>query len=149
MGSTAQQQVSSGSVQPGALSKKNQQAFLDMIQNLPIMEYRCVNDRSWTMQHVSDTCEEITGFKPSELVNNKAGRVTYLELMHPEDRDWVWRRVQIALHKQASFAVHYRIVAPDKKEKWVLSLGHGIFEPGGDLYAIEGLIIDLSHAGRA
>ncbi len=147
MGSTVHQQGISGGNQRGTLSKKNQQALLEMIQGLPIMEYYCLNDRSWTMQRVSGACEEITGLKPGELVKNKPGKVTYLELMHPEDRDWVWRRVQVALHKRSSFAVNYRIVTPDKNEKWVLSLGHGIFEPGGDLYAIEGLIIDLSHAG--
>jgi PAS domain S-box-containing protein len=146
MGSTVHQQGSSGGSQPGTLSKENKQALLEMIQGLPIMAYRCLNDRNWTMQRASDACEEITGLKPSELVNNKTGKVTYLELMHPEDRDWVWRRVQVALRKRSSFAVHYRIVTPDKNEKWVLSLGHGIFEPGGDLYAVEGQIIDLSHA---
>ena len=149
MESTVRQQGTSGGSQPGTLSKKNQRALVEMIQGLPIMEYRCLNDRNWTMQHASDACEEITGLTPVELANNKTGKVTYLELMRPEDRDWVWRRVQVALHKRTSFAVHYRIITPDKNEKWVLSLGYGVYEPGGDLYAVEGLIIDLSKAGEA
>ena len=149
MGATGRQQGTSSGSQLSTLSKKNQQMLADMLQGLPIMEYRCLNDRNWTMQHVSRTCEEITGLKPAELANNKTGKVTFLELMRPEDRDWVWRRVQVALHKRTSFAVHYRIVTPDKNEKWVLSLGYGVYEPGGDLYAVEGLIIDLSKAGEA
>jgi PAS domain S-box-containing protein len=114
------------------------------MHGLPIMGYRCLNDRNWTMERLSESCEEITGYKPSDLVRRKSGGVVYLELMHPEDRNRVWKGVQSALQRKAPFGILYRIITAAETEKRVLSLGQGIFNPEGNLYAVEGFIIDVS-----
>ena len=44
--------------------------LLSLIHHLPGMLYRCKNDNFWTMEVISDGCEDLTGFSKKDLVNN-------------------------------------------------------------------------------
>jgi hypothetical protein len=54
------------------------------------MVYRCRNDRNWTMEFISGSSTQITGYAPEELMHNRV--VSYAELVHPEDRRGSGRR---------------------------------------------------------
>jgi two-component system, cell cycle sensor histidine kinase and response regulator CckA len=47
----------------------------------------------------------------------------YLELVHPEDREWVLHAVREALHSDESYGAEYRVRWPDGKEHWLASAG--------------------------
>ena len=41
-----------------------------IISSLPGVFYRCKFDTNWTMLFMSEACEELTGYKPYELIEN-------------------------------------------------------------------------------
>lgn len=126
--------------------RESERRLATLIDNLPGMVYRCLNDRDWTMQWVSRGCWDLTGFPPSDLVR---GRVKYASLIEPGDRERVWDEVQEAIHARRAFQALYRIRTRSGEAKWVWEQGRGVFDPGGHLLAIEGFIADITGTRRA
>ena len=117
--------------------------FHYMIQTLPLMIYRCKNDRNWTMEFVSEGCFCLTGRKPSDFINNQ--RVSYADVIHPDHKDLVWKKVQYAIENRIAFHLTYIIVMADGTEKWVMEEGYGLYsKESRELIAIEGFITDIS-----
>ncbi|MFP4056225.1 MAG: PAS domain S-box protein [Candidatus Brocadiia bacterium] len=126
---------------------ESQRVLSTLMSNLPGMAYRCRNDQSWTMEFISGGCRELTGYRPGDLVANRT--VAFADLIHPDDRVPVWRRVQGALRERQPYELLYRIVAASGEEKWVWEKGRGVFSPEGDLRALEGFITDITERKRA
>jgi len=113
-----------------------------LMSNLPGMAYRCRNDRDWTMEFVSEGSVNLTGYRPAELINNI--KITYNQLIHPDECERVWDTIQAAVKEHKPFQVTYRIKTADGEQKWVLEQGQGIFTPKGELLAIEGFVSDTT-----
>jgi len=72
-----------------------------LMANLPGMAYRCRNDADWTMLFVSQGCQALTGYPREDLIGNK--RISYADLIHPDDRDHVWEMVQDGIGRHQHF----------------------------------------------
>ena len=127
--------------------KESQRQIATLLGNLQGMAYRCLNDKNWTMEFVSEGGIELTGYDPTDLVCNHT--ISYNSLIHPEDREIVWDKIQPALQKKQSFQVSYRIITKDKKEKWVFEQGIGIYSNEDKLLALEGFITDITERKHA
>ena len=121
--------------------QESQRTLATLISNLPGMAYRCRNDQDWTMEFVSEGSLDLTGYSPEELINNH--KISYGELIHPEDREAVWDEVQAALGEGRHFRITYRINTPSE-EKWVWEQGQGICNAEGEVIALEGFITDIT-----
>lgn len=121
--------------------KESQRILATLMDNLPGMAYRCKNEKDWPMEFISNGCFELTGYRPSELIG--PNNIPYAELIHPDDRDFVFSEVQKALDKNAPFEIEYRILTADGKEKFVWEKGVGVFNKGKILF-IEGFIHDIT-----
>jgi diguanylate cyclase (GGDEF)-like protein/PAS domain S-box-containing protein len=117
-----------------------------LINNLPGLVYRCRNNRQWTMEYMSRGCVALTGYPPEALINNE--RLTFGDLIVPEDREQVWDNVQIALREHRPFELMYRIRTAQGQEKWVLERGRGNFSTSGELLGLEGFITDVTREKR-
>ncbi len=129
------------------LEQQSQFSLSMLMSNLPGMVYRCLNDRNWTMEFISEGCLELTGYKPSDLVGNK--RVAYNSLIHPDDQPLVREQVQKALEVREPFRVVYRIQTAAGEEKWVWEQGQGVFSKNGELIALEGFITNITERSKA
>ena len=118
-----------------------------LVKNLPGMAYRCRNDDNWTMTYVSDGCRALTGFERDELENNKA--ISFAELIHPNDREWLWEKCQASLEARIPCTNEYRIINRDGTERWVAERASGEYAPDGALLSIDGFIQDITDAHRA
>jgi PAS domain S-box-containing protein len=113
-----------------------------LMDNLPGMAYRCLNRMDWPMVFVSDGCQALTGYETRDLMN-PAG-ISYGDLIHDDDRDFVWNQVQESLRKRRPFQLVYRIRTKAGEEKWVWEKGIGIFSETGETIALEGFITDIT-----
>ena len=117
-----------------------------LVSNLPGMAYRCHNDPNWTMTYVSSGCESVTGYGRAELEHNN--RLAYAEIIHPEDRDWLWSKCQVALDSHVPCSNTYRIIDKDGDVRWVQERSSGVYGDDGALRCIDGFIQDITDARR-
>ncbi len=130
------------------IALKDSEARLStLLSNLPGMAYQCKNDKHWTMLFVNDACEQLTGYKPDQLIYNKD--ISYNELIYPDDRKFVKRHVEEALNKGAHFELEYRIISADGKEKWVWERGVQAASHDNGPKLLEGVIHDITGRKRA
>ncbi|MBI5818463.1 MAG: PAS domain S-box protein, partial [Verrucomicrobia bacterium] len=104
--------------------RESRRALFTLMSNLPGMAYRCCNDRNWTMEFVSQGALALTGYTADELMQST--RISYAQVIHPDDRDAVWDAVQAALQARQSFQMVYRIVTATGVENWVWEKGQGV-----------------------
>ena len=116
---------------------KNQ--LSNLIANLPGFIYRCLNDEKWTMEYLSDSVTEITGYTPEQLMQNK--EISYQDIIHPDDQEYIHREVKAAIENGNRYQLDYRIITADKVEKWVWEQGNAIVSDTGATF-LEGYVAD-------
>ncbi len=121
---------------------ESQRKLATLMANLPGLAFRCMNDRDWTMLFMSEGCFELTGYYPHELEGNQIN--SYGNLIHRDDAEMVWQKVQDAIIKNTFWQVEYKIHTKDGKEKWVWEQGCGVYSNAGELEVLEGFISDIS-----
>jgi PAS domain S-box-containing protein len=122
--------------------KERKRRFETLTRNLPGMVYRCRNERGWPMEDVHGNVEAFTGYTAEEIESNEI--LWGEEVIHPEDREWLWESAQESLDTGDSFEVTYRIRTNDGEIRWVWERGRGVFGPDGKLEALEGFITDIT-----
>lgn len=124
----------------------NHRSLTGLINDLSGMVYRCRNNRDWTMEYVSRGSVELTGYDPEDIINSRA--LAYGSLIHPDDREQVWQKVQHALREETEFELEYRIRTAGNIDKWVWERGRGVFSSSGEPLGIEGFITDITDRKR-
>ncbi len=122
-------------------STERERQWSNLISNLPGIVYHCLNDNRWTMTFMSHQCKEITGYEPSDLINNT--KKAYNDLILEEDREHVWDTVQNALNKDEPYETTYRIVTRQNEIRWVWERGLGVEDENGEI-SLEGFIEDIT-----
>ncbi len=116
--------------------------FSGLLDNLPGIVYRCKNDISWTMEFISEGCYELTGYPVTDIVGN--AKMSFNELIIPEDRERVRKKVQEGVLSKKSYTLEYRITTAEGKVKWVWEKGKAVYSVSGDVNYLEGFINDIT-----
>ncbi len=126
---------------------QNEDPLTFLLRNLPGMVYRCKNDPEWTMLFVSEGCFDLTGFSPEDFLNNK--KISFAELIIPEDRQKVWDQIQVAIQENKKYELIYRLYTADHQVKWVWERGQALFDDDHNFVALEGFIMDITDRIRS
>jgi PAS domain S-box-containing protein len=118
-----------------------------IMANLNGAIYRCANDAFWTKLFVSRQIEHITGYSPDEIVNN--ARISYMDIIHPDDREMTVKIVNEAISKNQPFETEHRIIQAEGQIKWVKDNGRVIFDDTGTIRWIDGVITDITDIKEA
>ncbi len=122
--------------------RQNERRLDVLLGNLPGMAYRCENRRDWKMEFVSDGVEKLTGYRRNEVEHNN--RISYADLIHPDDREMVWNEVQRAIARELQFSLVYRLLHRDGSVRWVWERGVGIGRSEDGVQYIEGFVSDIT-----
>jgi PAS domain S-box-containing protein len=122
--------------------RESQRAMRTLIGNLPGIAYRCLNNRNWTMEFISDGCLALTGYSATAFTGN--AEISFTDIIHADDQKYLWQVVQKALQNKKAFEAIYRITTKSGQLKWLWEQGEGVFDNSGNLLALEGLINDIT-----
>lgn len=120
----------------------SEQRHRSMLENLPGVVYRCINDDNWTMLFISDEVEKLTGFPAKNFIRNKT--TSFSQITLPEDSENNRLVVDRELTLNNRFSVEYRIRHANGSVRWVQELGRGIFDQHNKLLYIDGFIWDVT-----
>ncbi|MBD3285918.1 PAS domain S-box protein, partial [candidate division WOR-3 bacterium] len=127
--------------------KESERVLSTLMSNLPGMAYRCADDAQRTMEFVSEGCANLTGYQPLYLIKNR--KISYGDLIHPDDRKPVAEVINTALSGEKQYKLEYRIITAWGSEKWVWEMGRGVFTENGKLVALEGFVTDVTDRKKA
>jgi PAS domain S-box-containing protein len=94
----------------------------------------------------SDELYRIVGRKPGSLGPDPEA---WLEVVHPEDRHLLERKMENSRENGGDYSFHYRIVRPDGSIRWLESQGRCQFDGAGHLTRIVGVVADVTLRRRA
>ncbi len=128
-------------------TKKNDSNILvsNLIENLPGVAYRYKNDDDFSIDYISPGIFSLTGYSPKELIANHI--TSHKNLIHPDDKDIVLRKLKDSVDKQIRFDSIYRILHKKGHHVWVCDRGNCVYRDNR-VIAIEGVIIDISEQKR-
>jgi diguanylate cyclase (GGDEF)-like protein/PAS domain S-box-containing protein len=115
---------------------------LNLLENLPGMVYRCRMDENWTMEYVSEGCEDLTGYGVDSLLGNRD--ISYNEIIDEKYRKDLFEMWHRAVENRSMVKVEYEIVTSSGQNKWVYEQGQPVFDKQGNLVILEGIIVDIS-----
>lgn len=121
---------------------KADDTYETILSHLPGMAYRCLNDPDWTLIFASEGCLELTGYSREDLIESEG--ITYGDLIHPDDREDVWKGVQEAISERRQFKLNYRIITKEGDLKHVWEQGIGVTDASGQVNHLEGFITDVT-----
>lgn len=111
-----------------------------LIDNLPGMAFRCLNDNDLTIEYASRGSIVLLGYEPKELIRNKAFR----KIVHKDDLLRNKTTLGQLSTRSPRYRLVYRIRIADGTSKWVREEGIAIFSPEGRFKFIEGLVTDIT-----
>ncbi|MBU1986347.1 MAG: PAS domain S-box protein, partial [Proteobacteria bacterium] len=127
--------------------QESEERYRTLVNNLPGVAYRCLNDEHWTMVFFSAGIERMTGYPATDFIDNAVR--SYTSIIYPEDCGLVDRAVQEGVNVHKPFEMEYRLLRADNTMLWVYERGQGIFDAAGKLLWLDGVIIDISEQRRA
>ena len=123
--------------------RESERKLNTLFNNLQGIAYRCKFDENWTMEFISAGFEGITGYSSDDVIGNR--KMSFNDIIVPEDRDRVYREVEKALGKKEGFEIKYKIVTSKGELKYVLEKGVGVFsDDRKKVIALEGFITDIT-----
>ncbi|MCL4873969.1 PAS domain S-box protein [bacterium] len=96
--------------------------------------------------HWSDEIYRIFGVTPREF---GATYESFLNHVHPEDRENVIKAVDEALYGKAPYSIDHRVVLRDGTEKIVHEQGEVVHDPAGKPLRMSGTVLDITERKRA
>ncbi len=121
--------------------KQSEEKFRSLVENIPGVVFRCNQDDDWTMEYISDSVKEITGYPSSDFLNNKIR--TFDSIIHPDDRKMVHKSIDNLLYKKKQYSVQYRIVDSSGRIHHVLERGKEVTWKKEEIKLIEGIIFEI------
>ena len=108
--------------------------------------YSCCNDWDFTLLELGERCYNLAGYSRRELKDVLGGRL--IELVHPDDREWLRMEFHSQLRHGRDVKLEYRIVRKDGKVLWVLNKSRLEIDDQGREY-LHSAITDVTHFKHA
>ncbi len=112
-----------------------------VIGNLPGAVFRCDASPPYRDEYVSDMIETLTGYRAQDFVE---GRVSFEELIPPDDRHRTDVEMEDALAAHGSYVVEYPIRHRDGTIRWLSEHGQVLRGAAGEPQHLEGFIFDVT-----
>ncbi|MBQ4813680.1 PAS domain-containing protein [Pseudoalteromonas luteoviolacea] len=126
-----------------ALLAEEKLRYETLVDKIPSIVYRCLNDKYWTMLYLNGAVEFATGYHAEDFIDNKS--LAFADIIYPDDQGMVWQVIQEALDVSGRFKVVYRVIHKNGQVRWMIERG-GYSD---NQEHIEGVITDITELKEA
>ena len=121
--------------------RESEEKYRLVSENIPVVVYSALPDEHSTNLFVSGKIEELTGYSDAEFLGNPQ---LFGEMIHPEDRHYVWKKVEEHRRKKGPLDVEYRIRTKDGVVKWIRDSATPMLDEEGRMTRINGFMEDVT-----
>ena len=113
-----------------------------IVNQSPAVAFSWQVELNWPVDFVSDNIRQF-GYAPDDFLS---GRMTYADIVHPDDRYWVTRKIPAddSAVKQSALRREYRIITADGNTVWVDDRIWFIRDNEGNISRFQGVVLDRS-----
>lgn len=122
--------------------RESERQLSTLMDNLPGMAYRCLNDEEFTPLFISSGAQALTGYRPEEFIGDQA--ISYYDLIVPEDRNKVTLAAKKVLSQTGHAELEYRIQTASGAIRHVWEQGVQVLDQNEKYSMVEGIIIDIT-----
>jgi PAS domain S-box-containing protein len=112
-----------------------------LVSNVPGPIYRREAEAPWDILFISDTIEALCGYPASDFI---ARRRSYTSIIHAEDARALSEALAEARRGATSYALEYRVLHRDGRERWVFDRGQGVAGDFGTIRHIDGVMLEVT-----
>jgi two-component system, cell cycle sensor histidine kinase and response regulator CckA len=112
-----------------------------LLATIPGAVYRCAFDAPESVLEVSDGVHPLTGRPAADFLE---GRVSWPEVVHPEDLAAVERLLAETMATAAPFVAEYRIIHTDGRPRWVHETAVAVRDANGRPRFLDGVVVDIT-----
>lgn len=124
---------------------KTEKLIRSVLDNLPGLVFRVINDGEWTFEFASQGAIDLLGYAPEKLVSTKA----FSHMIPKKDREKNRRILSRISAESPHYEVTYRVRTAPGHIKWVKEEGTGVFSKDGKLVALDGFLVDITRQKTA
>ena len=117
--------------------------YLRLFEKGPVVVFVWKNEEGWPVSYVSKNVEELLGFSREEFIT---GKVSYGELIHPEDIERVAHEVKVYSESGVPYWEHedYRLRTKYGVYIWVYDYTVPVRDEDGNITSYVGYLLDVS-----
>ncbi|MCG2609976.1 PAS domain S-box protein [Flavobacterium sp. SM15] len=120
--------------------KENEEKFQLLANNIPATVYLVKYNKERTKIFLNDEIEALTGYSKSDFFN---GKISLFDLYHPDEKEFVKREIEKAIHNKRPFHISCRIIQKNGNIVWIEEYGEAIMVENEISY-IEGVVLDTT-----
>ncbi|TVP89526.1 MAG: PAS domain S-box protein [Pseudomonadaceae bacterium] len=124
--------------------EQSESQYRSLVDNIPGVTYRCLNDENWTMLYMSNKVDPLSGYPVSDFINNQVR--SYQSIIHPDDRHWLDQQIAEHIADKRPWLLEYRIQHRNGSVRWAQERGTPVFTPTGELAYLDGFILDITQS---
>ncbi|MFN3976762.1 MAG: diguanylate cyclase [Aquificaceae bacterium] len=119
------------------------QSPLNLFFEGPVVFFHWRKEEGWPVEFVSPNVEKLLGYTADDFIS---GRVSYAELVHPDDIERVAQEVQYHTENKSPSWTHedYRLKRKDGRYIWVLDYTIPLLSSNGDIVGYYGYLMDIT-----
>jgi PAS domain S-box-containing protein len=122
------------------------EAYLAQAQKLTRTGSWAWDPRTDKVLYCSEEMYRIFGLDPRKSLPT---RENFRQRIHPEDRDWVKKRLEKSLRERVDAFAEYRVLLPDGTVRHINASGHPVLNEDGELIEFVGTAVDVTERKRA
>jgi PAS domain S-box-containing protein len=121
--------------------RESEEKYRLVSENIPVTVYSALPDKHSTNLFLSGRMEELTGYPPEQFMQDQQ---LWAAIVHPEDRERLWKRLEEHRKNKYPLDVEYRIVTKDGTNKWVRDRATPMLDENGEILRINGFMEDIT-----
>jgi PAS domain S-box-containing protein len=126
--------------------RESEEKYRLVSENIPVVVYSVLPDEHSTALFISGRIEGLTGYSAQEFFDDSG---LFTRMLHPEDREYVWEKIEEYYTKKIVLDVEYRIITKNNTLKWIRDAATPMFDEQGEIVRINGFVEDITERKRA